>query len=258
MRTALLLALIAFAASADDLPRARDGRGRLPRGGLVTATSTGGPFSFCAQLQASDKAGNYDCVNGDGTQGAGSTHSFSAVGSPAVTAGTTCAAAAYTTMVAASNQSYRTPTFTASTGDQTICALVGATTAEGMWSVGEAGVAVIDQQGAVTHSAYANPAGGLCSASNSVPGDATPVLTCAIWDATAHQVTYFVGPNNVVNGSGCSGALSATTARVYFGCSALQSCASHSFGGKFFGGFWTGTKLSTARLTAINTLVTCQ
>lgn len=217
------------------------------------------PFTFCALLQAGDKSGNFDCVNGDGTASSDSTHAFAAVASPAVTTGTTCASPSFTTMVAASNQSYRTTTtFSASTGDQTICAFVGATTAEGMWSVGEAGTTVIDQQGAVNHNAYANPAGGLCFATNTVPSDSTPVLTCAVWDATAHSITYFVGPNHVVNdGATCSGALSATTARVYFGCSALQSCASHSFGGKFFGGFWTGKKLSTADMTRINAAATC-
>lgn len=257
---ALLCALAAFAVSADDLPRARDGRGRLPRGGPVTASTTPAAWKFCDQLASGDKSGNYECANGDGTQGASSTHSFSAVGSPAVTAGTTCASPAYTTMVSASNQSYRTSTFTAATGDQTICALVGATTPDGMLGVGDgAGTPTLAQETGALKSVYANPTGGACFAQNTIPGDSTPVLVCIRWVASTHTVSYFVGPNNVVNTSTCSGSLSAVAnARVYFGCDTFGSCTSHSFGGKFFGGFWTGTALSDGRLTAINNLVTCQ
>jgi hypothetical protein len=234
---------------------------REPRvGARVTSSSAAGPWKPCdSVLQASDRPAGSDCVNGDGTTASWAAHTFAAVGSPAVTAGTTCAAPAFTTMVAASNQSYRTTvTFTAQTTDQTVCSFVGATTAEGMWSVGEAGTAVIDNQGAVNHSAYANPAGGLCAATNTVPSDSTPVLTCAVWDATAHSLTYFVGPNHTItDGSTCSGALSATTARVYFGCSALQSCTSHSFGGKFYFGFRVLKKLSTSDMTRIDAAARC-
>src|SRR6185369_3236482 len=105
-RLALAAALVIATAALAAGPRAM--RFLQPnRSTIATPSSSGaGPWRFCDQLSAGDKSGNYECVNGDGSQGASSTHSFSAVGSPAVTAGTTCAAAAYTTMVAASNQSY--------------------------------------------------------------------------------------------------------------------------------------------------------
>jgi hypothetical protein len=239
------------------------GKSHIVRGGSGGGAGGGGggSWAFCDQLSSGDKAGNYDCVNGDGTSASDSTHTFAGINSPAVTSGTTCGSPSYTTMVAASAQYYRTGTFTAATGDQTICALVGATTVDGMMGVGDvAGSNTLAQESGGLKSAYASPTGGACVASNTVPGDSTPVLVCIRWQASAHTVSYFVGPNIVVNTSSCSGSLSAlANARVLFGCDAFSSCTpgSHMFGGKFYGGFWTGTALSDGRLTAINAAVTC-
>jgi hypothetical protein len=246
---ALLLAL----ALAQIQPDAREGgRASMREGGRSTEKATAAPavpYSFCAQLQAGDQVGGWGCVNGDLTAGAGSTLTWSAVGSPSTSSGITCATPSKATFSATDWVKSNNTTFPAA--DWSICALVDLTPIGAgnyaVWSFGNgANNAIMSQESSTVWVSYA-ATGGIIT---SLP-PATLLFACETFTALTLQL-YF---NGVAGSNHASTFLDPGGSGWLFGSDGFTT--GYRLPGPFLGGFVTEKALSGADVSRLFHAVTC-
>ncbi len=244
---ALALTLLASSALAQRVPQHR--RFMQPAARKAGSSAAVVPYSFCNQFAAGDKAGTWGCVNGDLTTGSGSSLTFSGVGSPTTTAGTTCASPSKATFSATKWVASNTTTFP--TGAWSICALydlTGMADPYSVWSFGDSAnhYAMTQETASGFWVQYASTG----SINTSEPAFAL-LFTCLV--STPSTSTIYM---NAVQGAGASTTFTDPGSAAWlFGSDSLIT--GYRFAGPFLGGFVTEKVLSGADIARLYAAVTC-
>lgn len=215
-----------------------------------SGSSPAAPYSFCAQLQAGDEAGSWGCVNGDLTAGASSTLTWSAVGSPTISSGTTCASPSKATFSATAWVKSSNTTFPAAawsmcgyfdlTGMSVPYALVSFGDGANHYAMGEETNALF---------AWYGTTGGI----NTSPPSFAPVFFCVTSSGAGAVQLYFNG----AAGSSTTGVTYADPGGAGWLFGSDSFITGYRFAGPFLGGFVTEKVLSGSDVSRLYHAVTC-
>lgn len=221
--------------------------------GLVSAGN------LCDQLSASEKVGNWWCLNGDGTMASGSAVTLTATGSPTTSSDRTCPngpdCAALTSQRMTTTSGYDSAAMAAENSDLSVCwwgvlddasasylvsqasAYSGTTTSYLLNSSSSLFRITITDGASFTEAAAA--------AGSHLPG--APTIACGTWVKGAAAR---ISVNGTITAAGSSLANRLTTSWAHT-VNGLNGTRTGAVKNRTFGAFYTATALSDARLQAI-------